>query len=179
MKIKSKQNSGSRNAGLPEGRGGVLRAGEDDHSARHYSEPLKESEKTARSQLINSPSAYFTAVQSEGTKDYKSAPLAADMNRFENGVQTTNVPMMGDPAMSGPEQLDKGIFKGLVIDHRRFRWWIRRRGVVVGMVLMHANMNGRMGGILISEMFKVAGNKIEQVQAVMVNVANDATTGWK
>ena len=42
------------------------------------------------------------------------------MNRFENGVQTTNVPVMGKPAMSGAEQLDKGMFKGLVIDHRRF-----------------------------------------------------------
>lgn len=144
-----------------------------------YSEPLKDSEKSTRSQLIDAASAYFTAVQSEGTKDYKSAPLAADMNRFENGVQTTNVPMLGGPAMSGPEQLDKGIFKGLVIDHRRFPVVDSEDGVVVGLVLMHANMNGRMGGILISEMFKVAGSKIHQVQAVMVNVPNDATTGWK
>jgi hypothetical protein len=28
-------------------------------------------------------------------------------------------------------------------------------------------------------MFKIAGSKIRQVQAVMVNVPNDATTGWK
>jgi hypothetical protein len=44
---------------------------------------------------------------------------------------------------------------------------------------MHANMNGQMGGILISEMFKIAGKQIQQVQAVMVNVPNDSTTGWK
>jgi hypothetical protein len=144
-----------------------------------YSEKVPESEQSVRSQLVETASAYFTAVQSEGTKDYRSAPLAPTMNRFENGVQTTNVPVMGNPAMSGAEQLDKGIFKGLVIDHRRFPVVDEEHGVVVGLVLMHANMNGKMGGILISEMFKVAGKQIQQVQAVMVNVPNDSTTGWK
>ena len=144
-----------------------------------YSEPLKDSEKSTRSQLIEDASAYFTAVQTEGTKDYKSAPLASDMNRFENGVQTTNVPVLGSPAMSGAEQLDKGIFKGLVIDHRRFPVVDTEHGVVVGLILMHANMNGQMGGILICEMFKVSSGKIRQVQAVMVNVPNDSSTGWK
>jgi hypothetical protein len=81
-----------------------------------FGAPLKESEKSTRSQLIDDASAYFTAVQSEGTKHYKSAPLGPEMNRFENGVETTNVPVLGSPAMSGAEQLDKGIFKGLVVD---------------------------------------------------------------
>ena len=144
-----------------------------------YSQTLPESQQSVRSQLIDDASAYFTAVQTEGTKDYHAAPLSSKMNRFENGVQTTNVPVMGNPAMSGPEQLDKGIFKGLVIDHRRFPVVDEERGVVVGLVLMHANMNGQMGGILISEMFKIAGKQIQQVQAVMVNVPNDSTTGWK
>jgi hypothetical protein len=144
-----------------------------------YGEPVKDSERSVRSQLIDDASAYFTAVQTEGTKDYQSAPLSPAMNRFENGVQTTNVPVLGSPAMSGAEQLDKGIFKGLVIDHRRFPVVDEEHGIVVGLVLMHANMNGRMGGILISEMFKIAGKQIQQVQAVMVNVPNDSTTGWK
>jgi hypothetical protein len=52
-------------------------------------------------------------------------------------------------------------------------------GVVVGLILMHANMNGQMGAILISEMFKITGRKINQVQAVMVNVPNNSDTGWK
>ena len=144
-----------------------------------YSEKVPEGQQSTRSQLIADASAYFTAVQTEGSPDYKQAPLAPEMNRFENGVQTTNVPMMGLPAMSGAQQLDKGIFKGLVIDHRRFPVVDVEHGVVIGLVLMHANMNGQMGGILISEMFKVVGAKIRQVQAVMVNVPNDSTTGWK
>jgi hypothetical protein len=144
-----------------------------------YREALPESEQSVRAQLIDDASAYFTAIQTEGTNDYKSAPIASDMNRFENGEQTTNVPVMGNPAMSGAEQLDKGIFKGLVIDHRRFPVVDEERGVVVGLMMMHANMNGQMGGILIAEMFKIAGNKIHQVQAVMVNVPNNSSPGWK
>lgn len=143
-----------------------------------YSEKVPDAQQSSRSQLIRDASAYFTAVQTEGTPDYKEAPLAPDMNRFENGVQTTNVPVMGNPAMSGSEQLNKGIFKGLVIDHRRFPVVDVEHGVVVGLVLMHANMNGRRGAILISEMFKIVAAKIEQVQAVMVNVPANATTGW-
>ena len=144
-----------------------------------YSEKVPDAKQSARSQLIRDASAYFTAVQTEGTPDYKEAPLAPDMNRFENGVQTTNVPVMGSPAMSGSEQLDKGVFKGLVIDHRRFPVVDVEHGVVVGMVLMHTNANGQKGAILISEMFKIVAAKIRQVQAVMVNVPDNSDTGWK
>lgn len=144
-----------------------------------YSKAVPEAARSTREELAAAANAYFTAVQTEGSRDYKAAPIAADMNRFENGEQTTNVPVMGNPAMSGAEQLDKGVFKGLTIDHRRFPVVDRENGVVLGIILMHAQMNGQLGGILIAEMFKVAGGKIHQVQAVMVNVANDSDTGWK
>lgn len=144
-----------------------------------YGDAVAESARSTREQLAAFANAYFTAVQTEGSKDYQAAPIAADMNRFENGVQTTNVPVMGMPTMSGAEQLDKGMFKGLTIDHRRFPVIDRENGVVLGMVVMHAQMNGQTGGILIAEMFKVSGGKIHQVHAVMVNVPNDSTTGWQ
>lgn len=144
-----------------------------------YAEKVPDAQQSARGQLIRDASAYFNAVQTEGTPDYKEAPLAPKMNRFENGVQTTNVPVMGQPAMSGSEQLQKGIFKGLIIDHRRFPVVDVEHGIVVGLVLMHANMNNQKQTILISEMFKIVAAKIQEVQAVMVNVPADATTGWK
>jgi hypothetical protein len=179
LKIKARKIAEAETLVCRKGQAGFFAPDKMTTAPALYSEPLPESEQSARSQLIETASAYFTAVQSEGTKDYRSAPLAPKMNRFENGVQTTNVPVLGMPAMSGAEQLDKGIFKGLVIDHRRFPVVDEQHGVVVGLVLMHANMNGQMGGILISEMFKIAGKQIQQVQAVMVNVANDSDTSWK
>lgn len=141
-----------------------------------YSEKVPDAQQSTRSQLIADASAYFNAIQTEGTPEYKAAPLAVEMNRFENGVQTTNVPVMGNPAMSGPEQLDRGIFKGLIVDHRRFPVVDVEHGVVVGMMLMHAKIEGE---ILITEMFKISGAKIRQVQAVMVNARGASTTGWK
>jgi hypothetical protein len=179
LKLKAKKITEAETLVCRKGQAGFFAPEKMTNAPALYNQTLPEAEQSVRSQLIETASAYFTAVQSEGTKDYRSAPLAPEMNRFENGVQTTNVPVTGNPAMSGAEQLDKGIFKGLVIDHRRFPVVDEERGVVVGLVLMHANMNGQMGGILISEMFKVAGKQIQQVQAVMVNVPNDSDTGWK
>jgi hypothetical protein len=179
LKLKARKITEAETLVCRKGQAGFFAPDKMTNAPALYSERLPESEQSVRSQLIDDASAYFTAVQSEGTKDYKSAPLSPKMNRFENGVQTTNVPVMGNPAMSGAEQLDKGVFKGLVVDHRRFPVVDEEHGVVVGLVLMHANMNGQMGGILISEMFKIAGKQIQQVQAVMVNVPNDSDTGWK
>jgi len=42
--------------------------------------------------------------------------------------------------MSGVEQLDKGLFKDLTIDHRRSPVADRENGVVLGMVQMHATI---------------------------------------
>jgi hypothetical protein len=179
LKVKARKISEAETLVCRKGQAGFFAPEKMTAAPALYGEPVKDSERSVRSQLIDDASAYFTAVQTEGTKDYHSAPLSPAMNRFENGVQTTNVPVLGSPAMSGAEQLDKGIFKGLVIDHRRFPVVDEEHGVVVGLVLMHANVNGQMGGILISEMFKIAGKQIQQVQAVMVNVPNDSTTGWK
>jgi hypothetical protein len=179
LKVKARKISEAETLVCRKGQAGFFAPEKMTAAPALYGEPVKDSERSVRSQLIDDASAYFTAVQTEGTKDYHSAPLSPAMNRFENGVQTTNVPVLGSPAMSGAEQLDKGIFKGLVIDHRRFPVVDEEHGIVVGLVLMHANMNGQMSGILISEMFKIAGKQIQQVQAVMVNVPNDSTTGWK
>lgn len=179
LKLKNKKITEAETLVCRKGEAGFFAPEKMTQAPGLYSEKVPDSQQSVRAQLIDDASAYFIAVESEGTKDYKAAPLASDMNRFENGVQTTNVPVLGNPAMSGAEQLDKGIFKGLVIDHRRFPVVDEEHGVVVGLMLMHANINGQTGGILISEMFKITGRKINQVQAVMVNVPNNSDPGWK
>ncbi len=178
LKVKDKKITEAETLVCRKGQAGFFAPEKMTAAPAIFSEKVPDAQQSARSQLIRDASAYFTAVQTEGTPDYKEAPLAPEMNRFENGVQTTNVPMMGQPAMSGAEQLDKGLFKNLLVDHRRFPIVDVEHGVVVGLVMMHANMNGKMNVILISEMFKVVGAKIRQVQAVMVNVPNGSTTGW-
>jgi hypothetical protein len=131
--------------------------------------------RATREQLRAATNAYFTAVETEGTPNYKPAPLADDMNRFENGEQTTNVPVFGLPAASASEQLDKGFFKGLAVAKRRFPVIDTDHGLVLGIGLMSGP---GIDGLLLAELFKVSDGKIRQVQAVMVNHPKNGPTGW-
>ena len=143
-----------------------------------FAQAVPQSERSSREQLKGIADGYFTAIQTGGSKEYKPAPLAPDANRFENGVQTTNVPVLGSPARSASEQLDKGIFAGLTVDHRRYVVADPENGVVLALVLMHAKINGEARGILIGEMFKVSGGKIRRIQVVLFDTKNDGPTGW-
>lgn len=131
-------------------------------------------EKSTREQLRAAADSYFTAVQTEGTPAYKPTAFSDDANRYENGVQTTNVEVMGMPAATAAEQLDKGFFKNLTISKRRFPVIDVDKGLVLGIGLMGAGD----GGILLGEVFKVTGGKIRHVQAVLVNHPKNGPTGW-
>jgi hypothetical protein len=131
--------------------------------------------RATRGQLRAIADAYFTAVQTEGTPGYKPAPLAVDANRFENGEQTTNVPVFGLPAASASDQLAKGFFKGLAISKRRFPVIDTEAGIVLGIGLM---TGPDLDGLLLAEFFKVSDAKIRQIQAVLVNHSKNGTTGW-
>ena len=89
LKIKAKKITEAETLVCRKGQAGFFAPDKMTTAPALYSEPLPESEQSVRSQLIDTASAYFTAVQSEGTKDYRSAPLSPKMNRFEYGVQTT------------------------------------------------------------------------------------------
>ena len=132
-------------------------------------------ERMSRKDLAAMADAYFTAIQTEGTAQYKPVPLAEDMNRFENGEQTTNVAVFGMPAASASEQLDKGFFKGLSVSKRRFPVVDVEHGIVLGIGLMSVQGSGN---ILLAEMFKVTGGKIRQIQAVLATHPKTAPTGW-
>jgi len=141
-----------------------------------YATAVPDSERNSREQMAAIADAYFTAVQSEGSPDYRPAPLSADANRFENGIQTTNVAIFGMPAASASEQLDKGYFKNLALVHRRFPVIDEERGVALGIAIMQ--VKDQPQGLLLSEMFKISGGRIRQIQAVLVNHPNDGPTGW-
>jgi hypothetical protein len=140
-----------------------------------FTQAVPAGERSTREQLASVADSYFTAIQTEGSKDYKPAPLAADADRFENGVQTTNVAILGMPAASASEQLDKAFFKNLTVTDRRYPVLDAEHGVVLGLILMHVP---NQDAVLIGEMFKVRGGKICAIQAFMVNHPNGAPTGW-
>ena len=51
----------------------------------------RRAERHSRAELVAAADAYFTAVQTEGTPEFKQAPFDPALKRFENGQQTTNV----------------------------------------------------------------------------------------
>jgi hypothetical protein len=140
-----------------------------------YQQTVPATERMSRAALTGVADAYFTAISTEGTPDYKAAPFAEGANRFENGEQTTNVPVMGFPAATISEQLEKGFFKGISVGSRRFPVVDTQNGLVLGIGLMSVPQGGR---VLLAEMFKVTGGKIREVQAVMVEGPAATRTGW-
>ncbi|MEO6340577.1 MAG: hypothetical protein ABIO39_11095 [Caulobacteraceae bacterium] len=152
-----------------------------------YNQPLPKGEHPTRAELVRTGDAYFTAVQTDGTPGYKPAPFAADANRFENGVQTTNVSIRGGKPVSISAQLDQGMFKGVNITDRRYPVVDTETGVVLGIVMFRRaeqrlpanSISGpaRFHG-MVSEMFKISGGKIRQVRAVMLPRPFGSATGW-
>ena len=104
-------------------------------------------ERVSRKDLIAAADAY-----------YKSASLAADASRFENGEQTAIVPA-----------------PSAAVVKRRFPVVDVEHGLVLGIGLISTP---GPGGVLLAEMFKVTGGMIQQVQAVMVNHPKTGPTGW-
>jgi hypothetical protein len=71
--------------------------------------------------------------------------------------------------------MDEAWFKGWVVTDRRYPVLDEQHGIVLAIVLMQISPSQ---AVLLSEMFKVSGGKIRQVQAVLVGVPHDGPTGW-
>ena len=142
-----------------------------------YLKKVPDAERATRFQLLAAADAYFTALQTEGTSQYKPAPLAPGANRFENGLQTTNVPlaMFHKSAATAQQQMDEAWFKGWIVKDRRYPVLDEPHGIVLAIVLMQVSASQ---AVLLSEIFKVSDWKIQQVQAVLVGVPHDGPTGW-
>jgi hypothetical protein len=111
-----------------------------------YSQPVPEAERMSRTDLIATANKYFTGMQqNDGKGDY---PFAADCNRIENGMQTTNrVTPAGEtrpnPATAANysaqwscrEQFESGLLHFVTrIRDRRFVAVDRERGLVFSFV---------------------------------------------
>ncbi len=145
-----------------------------------YAQMVPMAERTARKDLIATAEAYFAALETNGTANYKPAPFADDAERFENGMQTTNVPIMDMPAASAAEQLEKGFFKGVTLGRRRYPVVDVDHGLVLGITILRMAVPGTNArhSLLLAEVFKVTGGKIRQIQGTIVNYPNDLPTIW-
>ena len=149
----------------------------------NFSRTIRKAERNSRLELMAAGDAYFRAFSTNGTPDYHPAPLMPGTERFENGVQTTNVSRNGNPGSTAMEQFDSGRFKGFTFNNLRYPVVDEERGVV--MMILHfgprPDRPGRPGTpdiSLVMETFAVQAGKIVEVQVMLLNQPPGSPMGW-
>ena len=158
--------------------------------SQHFTRTLRAAEQDSRLELMAAADAYFRAFESEGTPEYVRAPLLPDTNRFENGLQTTNVSLGGRKPTTAAEQFDTAMFKNARIYDRRYPVVDVERGIALGIVRFGRKLNPdgtemplqratqAQGSPLVAEFFAITGGKIREIEAVLITATNDSPTGW-
>jgi hypothetical protein len=145
-----------------------------------FTEIIPAAERPAREELIKTANYYFTGLQRNDGKGYY--PFTDDCERFENGIQTTNIPRT-DPAtgettkMGCKEQFEKSL-KNVVsrIRDRRFVAVDRERGIVFAFGFFdHEQINWTWQ---IAELFKIENGLIRRIEAVFLRCPYGMNSGW-
>jgi hypothetical protein len=137
-------------------------------------------ERHTRDQLVAAANAYFDAIDTEGTPQFRQAPFAPGMKRFENGLQTTNVkenPVVERHTWSPDLQLERASYKGILVKDRRYPLVDPEHGTVLAVATFRRE-GADTSTLLLAEMFKVTGGKLQEIRAVILNLPNGAGTGW-
>jgi tetratricopeptide (TPR) repeat protein len=125
--------------------------------------------RAVRQELIAIADAYFTALHTGGTPEYRRASMFSEMNRYENGLLTTNV--TGGNRITrwdAAKQLDSAMFGLLRVVNRRYPVVDPEKGTLLAVVLFQ-RPDSRQPPTIISEFFKITDGKIYEIRAVMVS----------
>ena len=172
-----------------------------------YVQPVPQSERMSRADLISTANKYFTGMQqNDGKGDY---PFTDDCNRLENGGQSTNAPVPAGQTKPDPktsttysgtwsclEQFKSGLlhFVNRIRD-RRFVAVDEERGIVFAFGFFdHSGGASRTFTVpdgrtvtsgpvqpwtwQISELFKVEKNKIRKIEALLHRGPYGMNSGW-
>ncbi len=145
-----------------------------------FKEVIPEAKRPSREELIKTANYYFAGLQRNDGKGYY--PFTDDCDRFENGMQTTNIPRT-DPAtgktikMGCKKQFEEGL-KNVVsrVRDRRFVAVDRERGIVFSFTFFdHENINWTWQ---LAELFKVENGQIRRIEAVFHRAPYGINSGW-
>lgn len=132
-----------------------------------FDQTVPVSKRTTRHALVAVADAYFTALHTGGTPEYRRASIAQKMNRYENGLLTTNVPKGNRiTKWDAATQLDSAMFGPLRVVNRRYPVVDTEKGTLLAIVLFQ---QPRRPPTIISEFFKITDGKIYEIRAVMVS----------
>ncbi len=144
---------------------------------------IREQDRDSYYDLIGTVESYWRAFQTNGTPMYRRARIAPDLQRFENGLQTTGVVRDGvyQDAQRG---FDEGRFLGRNLWGRRYAVVDEERGIVLCMVRFGMKQGMKSQNIatsndrLVGEFFAVKNLQISHIQAVLVNLPDAEPSGW-
>lgn len=151
-----------------------------EHLSDVFAQPVPKAERHSRDELVAAATAYFNAIQTEGTPQFVQAPFAPGLKRFENGLQTTNVtsnPILERHTWSPDLQLERAQYKGTNVMDRRFPVVDVEHGSVLAIATFRRD-GADTSTLLLAEIFKVTGGKLREIRAVILNLPNGAGTGW-
>jgi hypothetical protein len=145
--------------------------------------PIPEAERDSYYKLVAVADGYFRAFQTNGTPDYHRPELLPDTRRFENGAQFTGNIRNG-VYTTAADGFDRGRFIGRNLWDRRHAVVDEERGIVLT-ILRFGKVEGVQNAAsvtsidrLVGEFFTVKSGKIQEVQAVLTNLADAEPTGW-
>jgi hypothetical protein len=151
-----------------------------EHLSDVFAQPVAKGERHSRDELVAAATAYFNAIQTEGTPQFVQAPFAPGMKRFENGLQTTNVtsnPVLERHTWSPDLQLERAQYKGTNVMDRRYPVVDVEHGSVLAIATFRRD-GPDTSTLLLAEIFKVTGGKLREIRAIILNLPNGAGTGW-
>jgi len=145
-----------------------------------FAEVIPEAKRPSREEMIKTANYYFAGLQRNDGKGYY--PFTDDCERFENGMQTTNIPQRdpatGQTVQRGCKKQFEESLKGIVsrIRDRRFVAVDRERGIVFSFAFFdHENINWTWQ---LAELFKVQDGKIRRIEAVFHRAPYGINSGW-
>lgn len=141
-----------------------------------FGQSVPPTERQSRRRLIALADAYFEALHTAGTPQYRRTVVALNMNRYENGKQTTNV-VGGNRIIrrDAQTQLDSAMFGRISVVNRRYPLVDVENGTVLGIVVFEYPTSTRPSEI-VAEFFKIDSGAIREIRAVMVK---QPSTGWQ
>ncbi len=153
-----------------------------------YAEVIPPAERSSREELIKVANYYFSGMQKNDGKGYY--PFTDDCVRFENGMQSANVPLkpgekkpdiktakMYSANWTCKEQFESGLL-GFVtrIRDRRFVAVDRERGIVFAFGFFdHVSLNWTWQ---LAELFKIEKGQIRRIEAVFHRSPYGMNSGW-
>jgi hypothetical protein len=145
-----------------------------------FKEVIPDAKRASREEMIKTANYYFSGLQRNDGKGYY--PFTDDCDRFENGMQTTNIPRTDAATgktikMGCKKQFEEGL-KNVVsrVRDRRFVAVDRERGIVFAFGFFdHEQINWTWQ---LGELFKIENGQIRRIEAVFHRAPYGINSGW-